>query len=316
LKEGNRGFTTERLSGGDAADEVFLLGLGFGADGEGVKEIEAEGKIEGFVLAVAEVALAEDFHADDSLAGGAHFFDYANDSGGIGVHERSDGIDADKMDFDPGRFGGGAKRFDAVAGAAMGADNAFFLGFGENVHDALEAVSPIAFGEAVHEADVDVIGAKLAAEAVEIGPSGGGVACPSFGEDGDFIARDMFEGLGDMRVAAVGISRVEEAQAVVVTIEQQVRETLEAEGGLMRMVPDANGAGAYGEAAGLDAGPAEGDGVRGAEFPRERRESKGAAREGRSTEREYAGSASGAMEEFAAFHGASLRQRFKRQSTS
>jgi len=315
LKEGNRGFTTERLSGGDAADEVFLLGLGFGADGEGVKEIEAEGKIEGFVLAVAEVALAEDFHADDSLAGGAHFFDYANDSGGIGVHERSDGIDADKMDFDPGRFGGGAKRFDAVAGAAMGADNAFFLGFGENVHDALEAVSPIAFGEAVHQADIDVIGAKLAAEAVEICASGG-VACPSFGEDGDFMAGDMLEGFGDVQVAAVGIGGVEEAQAVVVAIEEQVRETLESEGGLMRMVPDANGAGAYGEAARLDAGLAESDGVRGAEFSRERRESKGAAREGRSVERERAGGASGSMEEFTAFHGASLRQRFKRQSTS
>src|SRR5260370_32018501 len=255
---------------------------------------------------MAKVALAENLHADDAFPGSAHFFDYADDSGGIGVHERSNGIDANEMNFDPGRFCGGAKRFDAGAGAGMGADNAFCLGFGENVHDALEAVSPIAFGDAVHEADVDVIGAKLAAEAVEIGPSGGGVACPSFGEDGDFIARDMFEGLGDMRVAAVGISRGEEAQAVVVTIEQQVRETLEAEGGLMRMVPDANGAGAYGEAARLDAGLAESDGVRGAEFSRERRESKGAAREGRSGERERAGGASGSMGEFTAFSGASL----------
>src|SRR5260370_32515435 len=76
----------------------------------------------------------------------------------------------------------------------------------------------------------------------------------------------------------------------------------------MRMVPDANGAGAYGEAAGLDAGLAESDGVRGAEFSRERRESKGAAREGRSVERESAGGASGSMEEFTAFHGAALQE--------
>src|SRR5260370_18864261 len=257
---------------------------------------------------MAKVALAENLHADDAFPGSAHFFDYADDSGGIGVHERSNGIDANEMNFDPGRFCGGAKSFDGVAGAGMGADDAFFLGFGENVHDALEAVSPIAFGEAVHEADVDVIGAKLAAETVEICASRGGVACPSFGEDGDFIAGDMFEGFRDMRVAAVRIGGVEEAQAVVVAVEEQVRQTLEAEGGLMRMVADANGASAHGQAASREAGLAEGDGVRDAEFSRERGDTKGAAREGGSVERQRT---SGAMEEFTAFHGASLGQRFK-----
>jgi len=37
----------------DAAKEVGLFGDGFGADGEGVKQIEAEGVAQGFVLAIA-----------------------------------------------------------------------------------------------------------------------------------------------------------------------------------------------------------------------------------------------------------------------
>src|SRR3989442_443404 len=41
------------LCGSDAADQVFLLGLGFGADGEGVEETEPKSEIEGFVLTAA-----------------------------------------------------------------------------------------------------------------------------------------------------------------------------------------------------------------------------------------------------------------------
>ncbi len=40
--------------GGDAGDEVFLNGMGFGADGEGVEDIEAESEIEGFVPAMVD----------------------------------------------------------------------------------------------------------------------------------------------------------------------------------------------------------------------------------------------------------------------
>src|SRR5260370_37251070 len=79
----------ERLSGrSDAADEVFLLGLGFGADGEGVKEIEAECEVEGFVLAMAKVALAANLHADDAFAPGSHPPHFADDSIWIRSHEQ------------------------------------------------------------------------------------------------------------------------------------------------------------------------------------------------------------------------------------
>ncbi len=238
-----------------------MLGLGFGADGQGVKEIEAKGEIEGFVLTMAKVALAEDFHTDDAFAGGTHFAHDANNGSGVRIHIGADGVDSNEMNLDPGRLCGGAKCFDAVARAAVSANDAFFLGFGEDIHHAFEALGPVTFGEAVHEADIDMIGAELAAEAIEIGTSGGGIARPSFGKDGDFVARNVFESFGDVRVAAVGIGRVKETQAVVVAVEEQVREPLKAESGLMRMVAGADGAGTHGEAAGLDAGLAEGDGV-------------------------------------------------------
>jgi len=60
--------------GGDAAEEVGLFGDGFCADGEGVEKIQTEGEFEGFVLAIAQSALAENFHADNSLPSGFHFF--------------------------------------------------------------------------------------------------------------------------------------------------------------------------------------------------------------------------------------------------
>ena len=79
------------------------------------------------------------------------------------------------MDLDPGRFCGGAKRLDAVAGTAVSANDPFFLGFRENVPDAFVALGPITFGEAVHETDVEVIGAEFAAETIEIVASSGGL---------------------------------------------------------------------------------------------------------------------------------------------
>ncbi len=114
-----------------------------------------------------------------------------------------------------------------------------------------------------------------------------------------------------MRVAAVGIGGVEKAQAVVVSVQEQVGETLYAEGGLVRMVAGANGAGARGEAAGLDAGLAEGHGVRGAELARERGKNQWACGKGGRMDPGGTSGAGGAMEEFAAFHGASVLRRFR-----
>ena len=85
-------------------------------------------------------------------------------------------------------------------------------------------------------------------------------------EHRDFVARHVLESLGDVRMASVGVGGVEEAQAVIVSIEQKIGEAFDAERGLMRVMSGADGAGAHGEAAGLDAGVAERDGVGGGEF--------------------------------------------------
>ncbi len=278
-------------------------------------KIEREGEAKGFVLAMAKVALAKDFHADDAFSGGAHLEKHCQDRVGIGVHVRANGIDADEIDIDPGRFGGGAERFDAVARAAMSANDALFFGFGENVHDAFVALGPIAFGEAVHEADVDVIGAELAAKTVEIGASGGGVARPRFGEHGDCIARDVLQGFGNVRVTAVRIGGIEEAQTMIIAIEEQVGEAFNAEGSLVGMMTAADGSGAHGEAAGLDVSLTEGHSVGGAELARERGKSERTLREGGRMDPDGTRSTGGAMDEIATFHAASLLQRFRGSSS-
>ncbi len=102
----------------------------------------------------------------------------------------------------------------------MGADDSLLLGFFENIHDAAIASGPIGFGEAVHEADIDIVGAELAAEAVEIGAGGRGIAGPGFCEHSDLVARHVPERFGNVRMASVGIGGVEKAEAVIVAVEQ------------------------------------------------------------------------------------------------
>src|SRR5215472_11647292 len=152
----------------------------------------------------------------------------------------------------------------------MRADNALLLGFGEYVHGAAEAIGPVALSDAVHQADVKIVGAEFPPEAVEIGAHAGCIASPALGEHADLIALHVLEGVGDMRMASVGIGSVEEAQAMVVSIQQKIREPLHSERGLMRMVIEPDGASAHGETAGLNAGAAERDRIRSCELPRKR----------------------------------------------
>src|SRR2546422_6431892 len=144
---------------------------------DGIRDVA----VTGVQTCALPISLAEDFHADDAFTGGAHFAHDADDGIWVGIHEGANGVDPNEMDFYPERFRGSAKRFDAVARTTVSADDALFFGFGENIHDAFVALGPIAFAEAVHKADVDVIGAEFAAEAVEIRTSGDGVARPGLG---------------------------------------------------------------------------------------------------------------------------------------
>src|SRR5260370_41688781 len=92
---------------------------------------------------MAKVALAENLHADDAFAGGAHFAHDADNSSGVRVHIGAEGVDTNEMNLDPGRFCGGAKRFDAVAGAAGRAGDASVLWFAEHNPPALVGLGPV-----------------------------------------------------------------------------------------------------------------------------------------------------------------------------
>ena len=118
----------------------------------------------------------------------------------------------------------------------------------------------------MHKADVEVIGAQFAAETVEIGAGCSWITGPSFCEYSDFVALHVFERLSDVRMASIGIGGVEETEAAIVSVEKEIRETLDAERGLIGMMTRAYGACAHGEAAGLDACAAESDGISGGEF--------------------------------------------------
>src|ERR1039457_5267836 len=64
-------------------------------------------------------------------------------------------------------------------------------------------------------------------------------------------------------MASIRIGGVEETQPGIVAVQQKIRESFDAECGLVRVMPRAEGAGAHGEAAGLNTRTAEGDGVGG-----------------------------------------------------
>jgi hypothetical protein len=121
----------------------------------------------------------------------------------------------------------------------------------------------------------------------------------------------VLERFGNVRMAAVGIGGIEEAQTMIVAIEEQVGEAFDAEGSLVGMMTAANSAGAHGEAAGLDGSLTEGHSVGGAELARERGKSKRTPREGGRMDPGGASGASSAMDEIATFHAASLLQRFR-----
>src|SRR5437868_6657865 len=71
----------------------------------------------------------------------------------------------------------------------------------------------------------------------------------------------MLKRLGDVSMASVGVRGVEEAQAVVVSVEWKIGEAFDAKRGLMRVTSGADGPRAHSEATGLDARAAESDGV-------------------------------------------------------
>ena len=68
--------------------------------------------------------------------------------------------------------------------------------------------------------NVEVVGAEFLAKAVEVGAGRGGVARPSLGQHGNLVARNMLQRFGDVRMTAVRVGGVEEAQALLVSIQK------------------------------------------------------------------------------------------------
>src|ERR1700720_3249917 len=100
----------------------------------------------------------------------------------------------------------------------MRPDDPFFLRFRENVHHSLVPLRPVSLGEAVHEANVQVVGPEFLAEAIEIGASLSGIACPSLGKHRDLVTAHVLEPLGHVSMTAVSVRRIKKAQAAVVAV--------------------------------------------------------------------------------------------------
>jgi hypothetical protein len=167
-----------------------------------------------------------------------------------------------------------------MARAAVGADDALMFGFFENIHDRAKTRGPVGFGEAMHQEQIDVVDAEFAAKAVNVRAHFFGFARPGFGEDGHFAAVHVLESFADVWMAAVRIGSVEETQALVVAIQEQTREAIDAESALVRGMPGADGAGAHRQATGDDAGAAERDRISGGNFSSYGGEGKKALRQG------------------------------------
>ena len=67
----------------------------------------------------------------------------------------------------------------------------------------------------------------------------------------------MLQSFGHVRMAAIGIRSIEKSQALVMTIQQQVREALYAERSLVRVVAATDGSRSHRKTAGADSSAAE-----------------------------------------------------------
>ena len=56
----------------------------------------------------------------------------------------------------------------------------------------------------------------------------------------------MLQSFSDVRVASIGVGGIEEAEAVIVSVAQEIGQALDAKRGLVRVVSGADRAGAHG----------------------------------------------------------------------
>jgi hypothetical protein len=120
----------------------------------------------------------------------------------------------------------------------------------------------------VHQANVEIVGAKFLAETIQVGAGGGRIARPSLGQHGYLVSRHVFERFRHVRMTSVGVGGVEETQAMVVAIEQQGRQAINAQRGLVRVMTGAHRTRTHSQSAGFDPSLSDGDRVVRAELSR------------------------------------------------
>src|ERR1700757_5234302 len=106
-----------------------------------------------------------------------------------------------------------------------------------------------------------------------------------------------------MRMTAVRVGSVEKAQAVVITIQEQVRQALHSQRSLIGVMPGAHSARPHGEKARLNPGSTERNSFIGVEFPQERGQSQHRAAQATRDQPGRSHYPCRAQNEFATFHG-------------
>jgi hypothetical protein len=230
----------------------------------------------------------------------------------VRIHMGADRIETNEIDIDPRRGGSSAQGLKAVAGDAVGSNNALLLGFGEDVHDTAIPRSPVPLGDAVDEDNVDMVDAQLSPETVKVGTDAGRISSVGLGEDGDLVARELLQGCGDVRMAAIRVRRIEEAQTIFVeAVEEKVGERRGAQPGLVGAAPEADCAGSHGQAAGTNAGMPEDHFILSGELLRQRIwVEQGGSSNGGFGEKGCTQGPGGSAKEVSPQHGAGLLSRY------
>ena len=150
----------------------------------------------------------------------------------------------------------------------MRANNPLLLGFLEDIHRTAEFRGPVVFLQAMHQENINIVRLEFLAETIEVGAHARFVPRPRFGQHRHLVAWDALEGRLDVGMRPVGVCRIDEPDALVVSRPEQVGKPLDAQLRLVRGVIEPARTCAHGQPRGLDSGLAQRNEIRRLEGPR------------------------------------------------
>ena len=106
----------------------------------------------------------------------------------------------------------------------------------------------------MHKANVQIICAKLSPVAVEIRARRLRITRPRLSQHHNLVARNVLQCFGHMRMAPIRIRRIEEAQAIVISIQKQSGKPFQAELRLVRTTSETDRSRPHRKTARLDPG--------------------------------------------------------------